>query len=148
MSDIRAKVNKALEAIGTKNGTAPPESQDPLDAFAHEYGICSQGMSYFDKRRDNAKKALLSGLGPAGNKKLQATKAHVAETEVKQDIEVGRGQFYIVLAEVKTGASYLDEAALRVELLKKMKKEEVDALIFGATRRRDPSVSLKVVENE
>ena len=133
MSLLRAAVNKALEAIGTKNGTAPKESQE-------------MGASFFDKRKDLTKDALLGVLSPKGHKDLQKVRQTVAETEVKQDVELGRGQFFAINAEIKTGASYLDEAALRVAMLKKFKQSDIDKMFAEARKRRDPSVSIRIVE--
>lgn len=153
-TDLRAKVNKALEALGAKNGTAPPmgangqPSQDPLDGAAHEYYVAQMGASYFDKRKKEAKETLMDGLSPSNVLKLKKVKDQVSEQEVKQDIEIGRTENYIILAEIKTGASYLNEAILRVAMKRKFKTEEIDELFRVATQRREPSITVKIVEND
>lgn len=146
MTTLQIKVNKALEKIGVSNGTGVPDSQDALDHAAHALGVANVGASYFEKAKKAAKVGLDHALGEANKSKLKKALDRVAKTGIKEDLEVGRGQVYAVQAEVKNGASYLDIDALRVELMTTMKTAEVMALFERHTKRRDPSISYKVVE--
>jgi hypothetical protein len=147
MTTLQIKVNKALEKIGVANGTNPPDSQDALDKAAHMYGVAAVGASFFDKAKKQAKINLEQAFGEAAKTKLKKAMDRVAKTEVKEDLELGRGQVYAVQAEIKNGASFLDIDALRVELMTKMKTDDVMALFERHTKRRDPSLSFKVVES-
>lgn len=147
MTTLQLSVNKALEKIGTTNGTAPPNTQDQLDLAAHEYGIAAVGASYFDKAKTAGKKKLLDAIGTLGNNKIAKAKARVVASGSGEDVHVAGGQFYEVIAELKNGASYLDTDGLKIELLKKFKSSEIDALWAKHTKRRDPSVSFKILDN-
>ncbi|MBU2051478.1 MAG: hypothetical protein KKH61_21215 [Gammaproteobacteria bacterium] len=147
MTTLQLSVNKALEKIGTSNGTAPPKTQDRLDLTAHEYGVAAVGASYFDKAKNAAKKVLLDAIGESGASKLAKAKARVVANGSGEDVHVAGGQFYEIIAELKNGASYLDMDALKVDLLKKFKSDEIEALWAKHTKRRDPSVSFKVLDN-
>lgn len=146
MSMLKSKVNAALEKIGHTNGTAPAESQDPIDAVAHEYNVASQMASYAEKRKEVAKKALIGSLGGDATNKLENVKAVVAKKELSDTITIASAANHVVTAQVKIGASYLDAASLKVELMKKMGSEEVQALIDRHTKRRDPSVTWVIGE--
>lgn len=146
MTTLQIKVNRALDKIGVANGTNPPESQDAIDAAAHKYGIAAVGASYFDKAKRAAKVELEQTLGVSVNAKLLKAIQRVAKNEVKEDVELARGQVYAVQAEIKNGATFLDLDALRVELKMKMKSNEVDELFARHSSRRAPSVSFKILE--
>lgn len=148
MSELRAKVMAALDKIGHVNGTKPPESQDPLDGVAYEYMIASAGSSYFDKRKKNALEALQAQLIGQPAAKLLKTITRVTENGIKEDVDLAKGQMTSVMAEVKSGASYVDIDALRVALKKKMKTSEVDQLFLEVTKKRSPSVGYRVGETE
>lgn len=148
MSMLKAKINAALSKIGTTNGTAPKQSQDPLDALAHEYNVASSIVSIAEKRKEIAKKALLDGLSETATKALNDKKAAVAKTEVSDNVDLGSGAHNSISAQVKIGASYLDVAALRVELKKYMPTDDVDKMFEAATKRRDPSVTINITELE
>ncbi len=146
MSMLKAKVNAALEKIGTTNGTAAKPSQDPADKAAHEYNVASQMASYADKRKDNAKKALLDVLSEAASAKLEAAKKQVIKTEVSDKVTIIDSEHHVVVAAVNNGASFLDVDSLKVALLKKMTSDEVNALFEANTKRRAPSVTYGVSE--
>lgn len=146
MAEFNIRINAALAKIGKTNGTAPPDTQDALDLAAHRYGVAAIGSSFFEKEKKEAKSVLISALQPATHNRLSKAVKRVVDTGVKDDLELARGQHYAVSIEIKNGATYLDDASLRVELLKKMKSTEVDALFDRHRKRRDPTVSYKVLE--
>lgn len=143
----KIKLAKALDKIGVSNGTAPPESQDTVDALIHEYNICTIGESYFKKRRENAKKLLLKSIGHDAAGRIDEAKDSVKKTEITSTVHVCKGQWYSLEAQVKNGASFLDVAALRVSLKKTFPSADVDAAFEAAQDRRDPSVTLTAVEH-
>lgn len=146
MSQLKSKVNAALEKIGSTNGTAPAESQDPIDAAAHEYNVASQMASYSEKRKNTAKTALIAALGDPAIDNLSKVKVAVAKKQISDTITVAQAANHIVTAQVKIGASFLDDKSLKVELMKKMGSAEVEALIERHTKRRDPSVTWVIGE--
>lgn len=143
---MRVKLQKVLDKIGTTNGTAPETSQDPNDAIMHEYNVCTIAASYFDKRREKAKTALLNSLSIDGQSMLENTVKVVNNTEQSSHVLLSQGQYHDLDAHVKTGASYLDEAVLRVEMLKLMPTDVVERIFASARKRRSPSVTYNVIE--
>lgn len=139
MSMLKARIAKDLAAIGND---APP-SQDALDGAIYDYYVASTLSSMIDKRKEVAKKALLSTLAESATAELEAVKQSVAASELSDDVDLGAGQHFSVSAQVKIGASYLDVDSLRVELKKTMPTDKVDALFARHTKRRAPSVTLK-----
>jgi hypothetical protein len=146
MSQLKSKVNAALEKIGFTNGTAPAESQDPIDAAAHEYNVASQMASYAEKRKDTAKVNLIDKLGDDALNKLSKAKVAVAKTSISDTITIATAANHIVTAKVNIGASYLDPKSLKVALMKKFTSAEVEKLFEEHTKRRDPSVTWVIGE--
>lgn len=145
---LKASLNSILEKLGRDGPTAPRPSQDNVDAAAHEYNVAAFISSYGDKRKDLAKKALVSALGPATAQKLVDEQESVANNEISNTIELAVAAHHSVSAQVKIGATYLDTQSLKVELMKKMKAVEVDALFERHTKRRTPSVTYVVSESD
>lgn len=139
-------VNNALEKIGNHNGHAAPVSQDPIDAALHEYDVCSIGESYFKKRREKAKAEMLLLISETANDTLNTAITNTKKTGVTGNIKVTEGAFYQLNAQIKNGASFLDEAVLAVELKKKFPSADVDAAFEKARKKRSPSTVYTVVE--
>lgn len=147
MSSLKADLNALFAQIGAVNGQVPPEaSQDPFDAIAHEFSVSQFGKSYFEKRYERAKEAVAKSLDVVAMDALRETIDRVGDNEVSENVSLMSGQFHDLTAQVKIGASYLDVAALKVELLKRMTTSEVEALISRATKRRAPSITYVVSE--
>ncbi len=141
MSMLKAKVAQALEKIGTTNGTAPKQSQDPMDKLAHEYNVASQMSSYAEKRKELAKDALVKALSPDEAQRLDKARAGVRKTEVGDTITVVHAANHTVSAQIKNGPTFLDTKALTVDLMKMLGSDEAEKLIDKHTKRRDPSVT-------
>ncbi len=146
LTDLKSKIALALEKIGTTNGTKPPQSQDPIDEQLHEYNVSAMGESYFKKRRELAKKALLKAFGPQNEQRLTKARARVARDEIAEHVMLISGQFFALDGHVKNGASYVDMNELRVELLKHLDHETVDKIMTNCTKRREPSVTYSVMD--
>lgn len=156
---LKAALNAALEQLGADLKLTPKEletvyrsvqpepSQDTLDGAAHEYNVSAFIASYGEARKKKAKDRLYKALGEPGRALLDKTSAEVKANELSDTIELGVAQNHSVSAQVKIGATYLDVDGLKVDLMKKMKTIEVEALIERHTRRRDPSVTLVVGEH-
>lgn len=147
-SMLKAKIAKALEKIGTTNGTAPRESQDPLDAVLHEYNVSSTIRGIGEKRYETAKKALVAALTPAQIEKLDKAINTVAKVQVSENIGLANAANHTLNAAVNNGATYLDTAKLRVKLLKTMPTDQVDKLFEDCMDRRAPTVTYKVTEED
>lgn len=148
MSQLKAKLFAALDKIGNQNGHACPESQDPADALIHEYNVTTQAESYFKKRRDNAKAALEKALTDDGKKKLLKSVVSVKTNETPDTCTVIDAAHYSLVVDVKNGASFLDVAALKNAMARKLKMQmtEVEAMFEAATDRREPTQSWKAIE--
>lgn len=147
MKSLKADLNAAFEALTVSGGVVPTEqSQDPFDAIAHEFQVSQFGKSYFEKRYEQAKEALAKSLDAVAMDALRETVERVADMTVSENVSLMSGQFHDLTALVKIGGSYLDTAALKVELLKRMKSSEVEAIIDKATKRRSPSITYVVSE--
>lgn len=145
-SDLKATIVATFDLMGVDGKTKAPQSQDPIDQAAHEFCVASIGRSYWDKRHANAKDALVKSFDVAASKALEAVTNSVAVSETSTNVSLLSAQFYDVTAMVKIGASYLDTASLKVELMKLLGTVEADALFQRHTKRRNPSVTYIVSE--
>lgn len=148
VKDIKSRIAAAFEKIGHTNGTTPPDTQDPLDRALHEYNVCAMGESHFKKRREIAKKKLEKIIGEDGLSRLARARAQVAKNELAVHVLVASSHVYSLDVHVKNGASYLDDKALRVELMKMLDSDKVEQLWAKHTKRRDPSCTYGVLEND
>lgn len=148
MSDFKTKLYAAFDKIGTSNGTRAPATQDTAVPMLHEYAVATAGESYFKKRREVAKKALERNLTDMQSATIDKTVAATKKNEVVNSCTLVETDPYSLVVDVKTGASFLDIAKLKVTLAKKHKltTDQVEELITECTDRREPSQSWKVVE--
>lgn len=144
---VKLSVTKVFDDIGDKNN-APPDSQDKANNLVHEYNIATVAESYWKKRRENAKKKLEFSFTPVQNKAISDAVLRTKTDEVGDTVNIIETSHNILVLETKNGATYLDEAELRVIMMRKLKMNatEVDALLEKARFRRDPTKSYKVVE--
>lgn len=145
---IKTKVIDALDRVGKTNGHACPASQDPLVTTIHEYNVSTLGESFFKKRREIAKTELLKKLGDVATSKVNTLVLRTKKDGMGDKANIIDTEFYDVVVSTKQGATYLDEKALRVELMtkQKMRATEVDELFERCRARREPAVSYEVVE--
>lgn len=145
---VKTNAMSAFDKIGRTGNTACPDNQDPLVSVAHEYHVCTMGESYFKKRREDAKKKLVSSMSPKQSKELVTCVAGVKQNEVADTITLAETAPYIVAVDVKNGASFVDMAALKVTMARKLKLKmtEVEAIIEECTDRREPAQSWKIIE--
>ena len=145
---VKEAAIKAMERIGTSNGHAVPQSQDPIVSVVHEYHVATLGESHFKARRDKAKKQLEKSVGVPNADKIDAAVASVKKHEQGTSVELVSTEHYNVQVDFKNGASFLDTQKLKVELARKHKmlSADIEQLFEECTDRRDPSQSWKVVE--
>lgn len=147
-TSLKVKVNTALSKVGTTNGTAPEVSQDPLDALAHEYNVASQGESYFKARREKAKTDMMTSvLIPSTQGILDAALKDVKRTEQGGTTRLATSKHHVISVMLKNGATYLDDTALKNDLMRLLKPEQVNTLFAKHTKRREPSQSWVVTES-
>lgn len=132
----------AFDKLGKSNGHNVPTSQDPITSVLHEYHVTTLAESYFKKRREVAKKNMLSKLSAAQVARLEKA------TKDIQPATLVESEHYNMQVKPKNGASFLDEAKLRNTLMTKhkLKHEQVEALFNECMGRRDPSLSFEVTE--
>ena len=113
---LNNSLHKALSAIGTTNGHAPPTSQDPLDQYLHEYYVAKIAGKYFDDRASAAKDALLNNLGADASKTVSDMIAATIQNGKGESAIVAQGQHYALDFNTRKGASRLDKAKLKTVL--------------------------------
>ena len=137
------KLITALMDIGTKNGLAPPKSQDPIDALIHEYYVAEQGRSLFEKRK---KKALETLKAHDTQDVIKKTVASTAKFEAGQTALLYDGEHYQFNLSTKAPASSLDKAALSNELVKAgVPLLVIERAIAAATTKNKPAESYSVI---
>lgn len=110
-----AKLQQKLAEFGTKNGFAPPQSQDPLDPILHEYFVASLGYSIMEKRR----KAILERMMVADTQEIvQATIDSVKKTKIAQSATLFQTPHYVCNLTVRAPAARFDKTAAANELMK------------------------------
>jgi hypothetical protein len=123
LSERKSAALKAFTAIGKKNGSAPPDSQSNTFATAYEFYIAEALRSVANARYDDAKaRAIAEGV-------------FASEYEPGTHIAYNADGLGIV-AKRNNDSTTVDTTKLRVELLKLMTTDKVDALFAAATKPR------------
>lgn len=144
---IKLDVTKAFDAIGSEIVKAP-ESQDKINTIVHEYNVATIGESYWKKRREVAKKALEKSFTPVQLKAISDAVLRTKTDEVGDTVNIVETSHNILVLKTKNGATFLDEASLRIVMMRQLKLDatQVDAILEKARDRRDPTKSFEVVE--
>lgn len=147
-TNYKPSLYAALDKIGHTNGHNVPASQDPAVAVLHEYMTTTLAASYFDKRRDVAKKKMLDTFNDDVATRVLRAVADTKKNATGSAVTLMDGEHYSLVLKPKIGASYLDAAKLRTTLMKdhKMSLDQVDKLMESCTLRREPSLSYEVTE--
>lgn len=137
-----SQLQKTLTEIGTKNGLAPPQSQDVLDPLLHEYLVATTGASIFEKR----KKAALAKLIEHDQLELiEKTVNNVALTKIAQNINVFNAENYTLNLQVKSPSEKLDKVALVNSLAKLgVSSDIIKRALAAATTHNAPAKSFTV----
>lgn len=147
-SEMRSKLMGALSRIGLNNGHACPQTMSNIDPILHEYIVATDGESFFKKRRDAAKEALMS---VTNNADLNDAMADVIKNDAPTSgVVLAVGGAYKCVADVKRPVEALNKVKLRRLLINdaKLSATAVDALFERATDVRKPAVTYKVVPND
>lgn len=147
VKSLLSEVNKALEKVGTHNGTAPLPSQDPADVVMHEYYVATIGEAFFKKRRDNAKKALIKACDTYdASSRLSQAVADTVRTEMGATVNVGEAENFATTVDIRNGATYTDMVALQKLMAHDhgISQMDFEAAVERATLRRTPAQSWKV----
>lgn len=141
---MRSKLMAALAKIGATNGHACPQTDSNIDPIMHEYLVSTDAESFFKKRRDKAKKALLAIVD---GDELSDALARVTKNDAGENgVPLATGALYRVEADIKRPAQRFDQTKLRSELMREGKTpEEVETLIDKCTKSSAPSITYKVV---
>lgn len=142
-AQMRSKLMGALARIGTNNGHACPQSLSNIDPVLHEYLVATDGASFFSKRRDAAKEALLSvaDTEAINDAKARATKLDAGEN----DVLIAQGEVYRATVDVKRPAERLDRGKLRKALLAEgMTVETIEKVLDRSMTKQSPAVSIKI----
>lgn len=117
-------------------------SEEPLvgnDIPLKEYLVAHMGSSFFDKKKEQAKKELLK------INKVQ----HIVDNGKREVYQLGQTQRYIALSgrkycldlQIRVGASLLDQDKLRGLLRHRgLKSDEVDSIIEESKVKQQPAV--------
>ena len=138
------RLTNSLDRIGHANST----SQDPADNAAHEFSVAGFLRNYAEKRYDKAKSDLVNVIGDVGIAKLDESKKLVKKLGVTSNVVVALAQLHVINAQIKRGASFLDETALMAELVDLLGQETTSKLFTKHRKQRDPSVTFIITENE
>jgi hypothetical protein len=142
---VRAKLHKALDAIGKSNGHACPETTSNHDADLHELYVASEASSYWTKRHDKAKaKAVIL----AGSDLTKAVDS-VIKLQSGTSIIGAAGDLYTMTIDISKPAMRLDATALksRLQLKHNMTSDEVEKLFDACSKQSAPAKKMKVSSN-
>lgn len=130
LTDIKLKLLKGFEALGTKNGTAVPEgATDNRFAIAYEMFVAYHISSMAEKRKDKAKKAALDAGILLDNYK--------PSSEVSIYVEDGLA----IIAKTASPAQRLDPAILRGKLIREVGEKKAQEIIDFSTKESKPATS-------
>lgn len=142
----KLKLHSLLAAVGTKNGLAPPESQDPIDAQLHELLIADEMRAFSNKRYDIAKKAVLANQNVEQD--AEEVSALATKTNSKSVVTSARGQHYQLIVSANAPARSIDATKLCTELLALgVKQALIDKALEKARKVASPAKSFEVVDN-
>lgn len=128
----KAAIQKALSAIGVKNGSSPPEHNDNRFRDAYELFVASE-------------------LRSAANKRYEAAKARAADTGVIDEEKTVEGseistyvsKYFDVTMKKASSSTTLDKTMLANEMAKRgMKDEDVKSIIAAASKPRKGAVTI------
>lgn len=114
---LKDKIKTAFAKIGTTNGTAPPETKDPLDPIAHELLVSRDLSTLADARKKKAKTAAVrAGLisdeeQPVGTQDYSATESYNIEAKTASPREM-IDESLLLAGMIKAGLSATKAAAV------------------------------------
>lgn len=140
-SKFNSDLQKKLKDIGRKNGTAPPDSQDPADALLHYYYVDKMGEKLFKGQSDQDMKNIMYHGGELLNSKIEQTLNDTIKLDIGQSSNLLSGQHYQFNLTTKKPANRLSEAKLRNTLMMKHKltAEQVEDLISSCKEAGNPT---------
>jgi hypothetical protein len=140
---FRASLIKAFRNVGRTNGTAAPKSGNNVDSLMHELLVASDGASYFEARKKNAKAALFDAIDTS---EVDTRVQEVAHNLIGTSVQVYVGQVYSLTCDIKRPASRMDSTKLRNALIKRgIPVKEVDKLFADSSEYSTPARLFKVV---
>lgn len=149
VNDRLIAINSAMEKIGREGKHAAPTSQDPADALLHEYDVATIGESYFKKRREKAKGAMLVVVSPEGNKRIDDAVQKTKLLEQGQTLVVLETQHFTMNLTTKNGATFFDDTAFINSLIRQgVAREVISKALEEGAKRRDPTMSYTIAERE
>lgn len=142
---VRQSLNAALAKIGHANGHACPSGVGNTDQYMHEFFAASVGNSYFNGRREHAKRDLSRFVIDAG--KLDDLARDVIKTNTPASAVVGSSKVYQLHVSLTRPIKRLDISSLKsaLQLKFKMTAEDVEELIGIATVKDAPRQQFTVV---
>lgn len=138
---LRAKLRKAMDSIGRKNGHACPETNSNVDSLLHELFVAGEATAYWKDRHEQAKTAAL-----AASDGLDDAVQGVIDMDAGTSVTLVSGDLYVMTADISKPAARLDQTALRnymkVEL--GLDPDVVDAAFNACTTKNAPAKKIKV----
>lgn len=132
LNQIKANIVLAFAKIGTRNGTARPQSDDNRFSVAYEYFVADCLASIASKRKENAKKvAEASGL--------------LSVPKVGDTATCYENEHLQIIAKTNSPATRLDGTILSNELSKLLGMDKARTLIAKATVENKPATSYSFV---
>jgi hypothetical protein len=132
LNQIKANIVLAFAKIGTRNGTARPESSDNRFSIAYEYFVADTLASIASKRKENAKKAA-------------ETVGLLSIPKPGDTVTCYENEHLQIIAKTNSPAQRLDPTILSNELSKLIGVDKARAMIAKATVENKPATSYSFV---
>lgn len=133
---VRASLHKAFAKLGYANAHACPESKKNYEGILHELYVSHEGKSYFEKRHNVAKDAVVELVG-------QDVVDKVAEGTTQSVLE---GDAYSLAIKKNAAAMRIDKAKIGVELRKEgWDQKKVDKFMSKISVSSKPATSIMAV---
>lgn len=138
---FNSKLQKQLGDIGYKNGTAPPNSQDPIDSHLHVYYVSKMMEKVGKSGADESFKSTLYHGGELVKQTIDQLLADTLKFDVGQSGVVTKGQFYQLNLTTKKPSQRMNETKLRTLLMTKhgLSVSDVEELMSEAKEGGNPT---------
>jgi hypothetical protein len=138
---FNSNLQKSLEKIGRTNGSAPPESQDPLDKLLHYYFVDKTGEKFFKDQAAQSKSLAIAQGGEYVDQIIQGILRDTIKNNRGESSIIAAGQFYGLEYTTRKPAMRVNVDKIKTQLMIKhgFSQEDVAKLIEECSEASKPT---------